>query len=143
MSRSASCWGRANSVMPSPCWAICSTWAIARKPISPIWRNHRVTTTGHQLRHQQALTRDAVVRLAEAAQDRYGFKDFKLKGGVLPGEQEIETARALKNVSRRRVSPLTLTAPGCWRKPSAVQRSGRRADLRRRPVWRGAGLLWP
>ena len=50
----------------------------------------------YQLRHQQALTRDAVVRLAEAAQDRYGFKDFKLKGGVLPGEQEIETARALK-----------------------------------------------
>ena len=29
---------------------------------------------------------------------------------MLPGEQEIETARALKNVSRRRVSPLTLTA---------------------------------
>ncbi|GHK57034.1 hypothetical protein KPZU09_67700 [Klebsiella pneumoniae] len=28
--------------------------------------------------------------------DRYGFKDFKLKGGVLPGEQEIDTARALK-----------------------------------------------
>ena len=32
------------------------------------------------------------MRLAEAAQDRYGFKDFKLKGGVLPGEQEIDTA---------------------------------------------------
>ena len=50
----------------------------------------------YRLRHQQALNSEAVVRLAEAAQDRYGFKDFKLKGGVLPGEQEIETARALK-----------------------------------------------
>ena len=50
----------------------------------------------YQLRHQEALSSDAVVRLAEAAQDRYGFKDFKLKGGVLPGEQEIDTARALK-----------------------------------------------
>ena len=42
--------------------------------------------------------------------DRYGFKDFKLKGGVLPGEQEIDTARALKSVSRMRASPSTLTA---------------------------------
>ncbi|MCS5945261.1 hypothetical protein LNP25_02150 [Klebsiella variicola subsp. variicola] len=50
----------------------------------------------YRLRHQQALSSEAVVRLAEAAQDRYGFKDFKLKGGVLPGEQEIDTARALK-----------------------------------------------
>lgn len=43
----------------------------------------------YRLRHQEVLSSDAVVRLAEAAQDRYGFKDFKLKGGVLPGEQEI------------------------------------------------------
>ena len=50
----------------------------------------------YHLRHQEALTPDAVVRLAEAAQDRYGFKDFKLKGGVLPGEQEIASAVALK-----------------------------------------------
>ncbi|HDR2652428.1 enolase C-terminal domain-like protein [Enterobacter asburiae] len=50
----------------------------------------------YRLRHQEALSSDAVVRLAEAVQDRYGFKDFKLKGGVLPGEQEIETVRALK-----------------------------------------------
>lgn len=42
------------------------------------------------------MNSEAVVRLAEASQDRYGFKDFKLKGGVLPGEQEIDTVRALK-----------------------------------------------
>ena len=47
----------------------------------------------YRLRHQQALSSEAVVRLAEAAQDRYGFKDFKLKGGVLPGEQ-VEVAIA-------------------------------------------------
>ena len=50
----------------------------------------------YQLRHQKAMNSEAVVRLAEASQDRYGFKDFKLKGGVLPGEQEIDTVRALK-----------------------------------------------
>ncbi|GAB2605287.1 hypothetical protein [Kribbella endophytica] len=31
------------------------------------------------------MTPDAVVALAEAAQERYGFADFKLKGGVLAG----------------------------------------------------------
>src|SRR5580704_3549673 len=42
------------------------------------------------LRHQEAMTPEAVVRLAEAAHDHYGFADFKLKGGVLAGEREIE-----------------------------------------------------
>ena len=58
----------------------------------------------YQLRHQKAMNSEAVVRLAEASQDRYGFKDFKLKGGVLPGEQEIDTVRALK----KRFPDLTL-----------------------------------
>ena len=49
------------------------------------------------------------MRLAEAAQDRYGFKDFKLKAAYY-GEQEIDTARALKNVSLTRALPLTRTA---------------------------------
>ncbi len=71
----------------------------------------------YRLRHQEALNSDAVVRLAEASQDRYGFKDFKLKGGVLPGEQEIDTVRALKNASRTRVLPWIRTAPGYWMKP--------------------------
>lgn len=48
-----------------------------------------------RLRHEEALTPQAVVALAEAARDRYGFTDFKLKGGVLPGEREVETVTAL------------------------------------------------
>ncbi len=71
----------------------------------------------YHLRHQEALSGEAVVRLAEAAQDRYGFKDFKLKGGVLPGEQEIETARALKNASRMRASRWIRTVHGYWMRP--------------------------
>jgi glucarate dehydratase len=42
-----------------------------------------------RLRHEEALTTDAVLRLAEAAQARYGFNDYKLKGGVLAGAQEM------------------------------------------------------
>jgi glucarate dehydratase len=48
-----------------------------------------------RLRHEQAMTPEAVVRLAEAAYDRYGFRDFKLKGGVLRGEEEIAAVTAL------------------------------------------------
>lgn len=63
------------------------------------------------------MNSEAVVRLAEASQDRYGFKDFKLKGGVLPGEQEIDTVRALKKSFRMRGLPLIPTVPGCLMKP--------------------------
>jgi len=38
-----------------------------------------------RLRHEEALTSNAVLALAEAARARYGFADFKLKGGVLAG----------------------------------------------------------
>src|SRR5688500_13853192 len=39
-----------------------------------------------RVRHDTALTPQAIVRQAEAAYERYGFNDFKLKGGVLAGE---------------------------------------------------------
>src|SRR5438132_4349296 len=42
-----------------------------------------------RLRHEKAMTPEAIVRLAQAAQKRYGFNDFKLKGGALRAEQEI------------------------------------------------------
>ena len=45
-----------------------------------------------RLRHEPALTPEAIVRLAEAAQSRYGFDDFKLKGGVLSGDDEVVEA---------------------------------------------------
>src|SRR3954469_12485293 len=48
-----------------------------------------------RLRHEEAMTPEAVVRLAEAARERYGFNDFKLKGGVLRGEEEVEAIVAL------------------------------------------------
>jgi glucarate dehydratase len=48
-----------------------------------------------RVRHEEALTTDAVVKLAEAAGAHYGFNDFKLKGGVLSGEREIEAVTAL------------------------------------------------
>ncbi|MGW0552338.1 glucarate dehydratase [Streptomyces altiplanensis] len=71
-----------------------------------------------RLRNEEALTPAAIVRLAEAAQRRYGFQDFKLKGGVLPGEQEAEAVRALaERFPRARV---TLDPNGAWPLEEAI-----------------------
>ena len=40
----------------------------------------------YRSRHEPALSAAAIVRQAEAAADRYGFADFKLKGGVMSGD---------------------------------------------------------
>jgi glucarate dehydratase len=72
-----------------------------------------------RLRHQEAMTPDAIVRLAEATHDHYGFADFKLKGGVLPGEQEIEAVTAIaKRFPNARV---TLDPNGAWSLDEAIR----------------------
>ena len=71
-----------------------------------------------RLRHDEALTTEAVLRLAEAAQARYGFHDFKLKGGVLPGPQEMETVTAL--AERFPEARITLDPNGAWLLHNAV-----------------------
>lgn len=72
-----------------------------------------------RLRHETALTPEAVVRLAEAAQARYGFEDFKLKGGVLAPEAEVEAIRALHE--RFPQARVTLDPNGGWRLKEAVR----------------------
>jgi glucarate dehydratase len=72
-----------------------------------------------RLRHEVAMTPEAVVRLAEAAQQRYGFQDFKLKGGVLRGEEEVETIRALHE--RFPEARITLDPNGGWLLKDAIR----------------------
>ncbi|UJR55627.1 enolase C-terminal domain-like protein [Dickeya zeae] len=72
----------------------------------------------YHLRHQQAMDSASVVRLAEAAADRYGFKDFKLKGGVLPGELEIDAVKALKK--RFPDARITVDPNGAWLLDEAI-----------------------
>lgn len=50
----------------------------------------------YRLRHEEALTADKIVAMAKAAYKKYGFQDFKLKGGVLAGNEEMDVVRALK-----------------------------------------------
>jgi glucarate dehydratase len=80
-----------------------------------------------RLRHDEALTTQAVVRLAEAAHAYYGFNDFKLKGGVLPGEQEIETVIAL--AERFPKARITLDPNGAWSLEEAVRLCSGKGDV--------------
>ena len=50
----------------------------------------------YRLRHEEALTPEAIVAQARAAREKYGFEDFKLKGGVLEPEEELRAVQALK-----------------------------------------------
>ncbi len=72
-----------------------------------------------RLRHEEALTTPAIVRLAEAAYAHYGFEDFKLKGGVLPGDEEIETVTAL--AQRFPQARITLDPNGAWSLEEAIR----------------------
>jgi glucarate dehydratase len=71
------------------------------------------------LRHETAMTPDAIVRLAEAAYARYGFNDFKLKGGVLRGEEEMEAVTAL--AERFPNARITLDPNGGWLLKDAIR----------------------
>ncbi|BAH52051.1 glucarate dehydratase [Rhodococcus opacus] len=72
-----------------------------------------------RLRHEEALTPDAVVRLAEAAQARYGFADFKLKGGVLAPREEAAAVTAL--AERFPDARVTLDPNGGWLLSEAIE----------------------
>ena len=72
-----------------------------------------------RLRHEEAMTPEAIVRLAEATHARYGFQDFKLKGGVLSGDEEVEAVRALHE--RFPKARVTLDPNGGWLLKDAVR----------------------
>jgi len=72
-----------------------------------------------RLRHEPALTPEAVVRLAEAARARYGFNDFKLKGGALRAEEEIDAVKALHE--RFPQARVTLDPNGGWLLKDAIR----------------------
>ncbi|GAA2531610.1 enolase C-terminal domain-like protein [Streptomyces levis] len=82
-----------------------------REPGSPVaW---------YRVRHEEALSPEAIVRQAEAAYERYGFRDFKLKGGVLEGAEEVAAVRALKR--RFPDARITLDPNGAWSLREAVE----------------------
>ncbi|MDQ2776317.1 MAG: glucarate dehydratase [Acidobacteriota bacterium] len=71
------------------------------------------------VQHEEALTANAVLRLAEAAQAHYGFSDFKLKGGVLEGAEEMEVVTAL--AERFPNARITIDPNGAWSLRDAIR----------------------
>ncbi len=80
-----------------------------------------------RLRHEVALTPESIVRLAEATHARYGFNDFKLKGGVLRGEEEMEAIIALSE--RFPEARITLDPNGAWSLKEAISLCKGRGDV--------------
>ena len=72
-----------------------------------------------RLRNEEALTPEAVVRLCEAARERYGFNDFKLKGGVLSADAEMEAVIAMHE--RFPDARITLDPNGAWSLQEAIR----------------------
>jgi len=69
-------------------------------------------------RNREALSVTPLLHLAETAQEKYGFRDFKLKGGVFVGSFEMEAATALaEHFPGARV---TIDPNGAWSLEEAV-----------------------
>jgi glucarate dehydratase len=73
----------------------------------------------YRVRDQEAVTPEGIVRQAEAASAMYGFNDFKLKGGVHAGEQEMAAVAAL--AERFPDARITLDPNGAWSLAEAVR----------------------
>ncbi|MCI8295141.1 MAG: glucarate dehydratase [Lachnospiraceae bacterium] len=73
----------------------------------------------YKIRHEEALTADKIVAFAKATHAKYGFQDFKLKGGVLPGNEEMDVIRALKKAFPE--ARIDLDPNGGWLLEQAVE----------------------
>lgn len=73
----------------------------------------------YRLRHEEALTPDAIVELAKATHEKYGFEDFKLKGGVLDPHEEVKAVTAIKKEFPN--ARVDLDPNGCWSLKQALE----------------------
>ncbi len=70
----------------------------------------------------EVLTPESVVDEARRMIDRYGFRSIKLKGGVLPPDEEIAAVRALAEAFPG--APLRIDPNGAWQVDTAIRVAG-------------------
>ena len=98
-----------------------------RKKTNLPYRHDQKGDAWIRIRDEEALTPETIVRTAEAAYERYGFNDFKLKGGVLEGREEIKAIEALaKRFPKARI---TLDPNGAWSLKEAISLCKGRGDI--------------
>ena len=66
----------------------------------------------YRLRNEEAMDPEHIVALAKATAEKYGFEDFKLKGGVFEPEEEYEAVAAIKKAFPN--ARVDLDPNGCW-----------------------------
>ena len=98
-----------------------------RKTDLPYRSNPAAKSEWMRLRDDEALTPESIVRLATAARTRYGFNDFKLKGGVLEGDAEMEAITALAEAFPQ--ARITLDPNGAWSLAEAIRLCSNRDDV--------------
>ncbi|MFP5234290.1 MAG: enolase C-terminal domain-like protein [Acidobacteriota bacterium] len=93
---------------------------VAEKEKSPLpYRSEAQSSIDwFRLRNQETVQIPELLRLAEAVQERYGFRHFKLKGGVFAGTFEMEAATAL--AERFPGARIALDPNGAWSLSVAV-----------------------
>lgn len=72
-----------------------------------------------RLRRQEMLTPERIVEQACVLQEKYGFKNFKLKGGVLRGAEEMEAVKALKK--QFPTGRINIDPNGAWSLAEAIE----------------------
>ena len=66
----------------------------------------------YRLRNEEAMDPEHIVALAKATAEKYGFEDFKLKGGVFEPEEEYKAVAAIKKAFPN--ARVDLDPNGCW-----------------------------
>jgi len=72
-----------------------------------------------RLRRQEMLTPERIVEQALILNEKYGFKNFKLKGGVLSGSEEMEAVRNLKKQFPN--GRINIDPNGAWSLAEAIE----------------------
>ena len=66
----------------------------------------------YRLRNEEAMDPEHIVALAKATAEKYGFEDFKLKGGVFEPEEAYKAVAAIKKAFPN--ARVDLDPNGCW-----------------------------
>lgn len=71
------------------------------------------------MRRKSMMSSESIVNQAACLQEKYGFRNFKLKGGVLTGDEEMETVRQLKKCFPE--SRINIDPNGAWNLSEAIR----------------------